>query len=258
MVRRLIAEPLVLAIVQAGLLAAVAAGGAGCQPTANTSPVAPASRGAKQALVPDENGRVHDSTTGATGIRGQWFAAVDAGDCQKKAKQPAEACSRFITPDLRSPSFRPTDDLGMCVVGVAARTIARADGVPDWDNLWGARIGLTLNDGEPYDAAAHRVSGLAFHIDSEPPPNAGLRVQVRAHQGGGDPPLWGGATAETSPVHAGQNQFRWKDVAGPPYLENPPAVDPSHLISIEFTVPTSPGGARSFSFCIRDVAVLLE
>ena len=257
MVRRPIAEPFVRAILQTGLLAAMAAPGAGCQPTSHTSPVVPASRSAKQALVPDENGRVHDSTTGTTGIRGQWFAATDADDCQKKGKHPAQACSRFVTPDLRSPSFRPTDDLGMCVVGVAARTIAGAGGTPDWDNIWGARIGLTLNDGEPYDAAAHRVTGLAFHIDSEPPANAGLRVQVRAHPGG-DPPLWGGTTAETSPVHAGENQFRWRDVAGPPYVENPPALDPSHLLSIEFTVPTSPGGARSFSFCIREVAALLE
>lgn len=257
MVHRLIAEPLILAVLQSGLLGAVAAGGAGCRSATNTSPGATGSRSATQALVPDENGRVHDSTTGTTGIRGQWFAETDSDDCQKKGKHPAKACSLFATPDPRSPSFRPTADLGMCAVGVAARAIAGPDGAPDWTNIWGARIGLTLNDGEPYDAAAHRVTGLAFHIDSEPPPNAGLRVQVPAHQGG-DPPLWGGAAAETSPVHAGQNEFRWKDVAGPPYVENPPAVDPSHLHSIVFDVPTSPAGARSFSFCIREVAALLN
>ena len=86
----------------------------------------------------------------------------------------------------------------MCAVGIAAKAIAGPDGNPDWGNIWGARIGLTLNDGEPYDARAHGVTGLAFHIDAEPPPNAGLRVQLRTHPGN-DPPLWGGAAAETSP-----------------------------------------------------------
>lgn len=257
MVRRLSAEPLLLAILQCSLLGAVAAGGAGCRSATNTSPGATGSRRVTQPLVPDENGRLHDSATGTTGIRGQWFAEIDADDCQKKGKHPAKACSLFVTPDLRSPSFRPTGDLGMCVVGVAAQAIPGADGNPDWANIWGAEIGFTLNDGEPYDAAAHRVTGVSFHIDSEPPPNAGLRVQVAAHKGG-NPPLWGGAAAETSPVHAGRNEFRWHDVAGPPFVENPPAVDPSHLHSILFMVPTSPAGARSFSFCIRDVAALLD
>ncbi len=147
MVRRRITESLVLAILQSGLLGAVAVGGAGCRAATDTSPGPTGSRRATQALVPDENGRVHDSTTGTTGIRGQWFAATDADDCQKKGKHPAKACSLLITPDLRSPSFRPTGDLGMCVVGVAAQAIAGPDGTPDWNNIWGARLGLTLNDG---------------------------------------------------------------------------------------------------------------
>ena len=205
--------------------------------------------------MPDENGRVRDTATGTTGIRGRWFASTDEDDCRKKGKHAAVECSRFVTPDPRAPSFRPTEDLGMCAVGVAAKSVAGADGNPDWDNIWGARIGLTLNDGEPYDARAHGVTGLAFHIDSEPPPNAGLRVQLPTHPGN-DPPLWGGAAADTSPVHAGRNEFRWSDVAGPPYVENPPALDPAHLLSIQFTVPTSPAGAKSFSFCIGRLVAL--
>ncbi len=253
--RRSIAKPLLLAMLHGGLLVAAAAGG-GCR-SANTSPRASGSHGARQPIVPDENGRVHDSTTGTTGIRGQWFAETDSDDCHKKGKHPATACSRFVTPDPRSPSFRPTGDLGMCVVGVAAQVIAGPDGNPDWTNMWGARIGLTLNDGQPYDAAAHRVTGLAFHIDSEPPPNAGLRVQLPSHPSN-DPPSWGGAAAEISPVHAGRNEFRWRDVAGPPYIENPPAVDPSHLLSITFAVPTRSAGANSFSFCISQLAALFD
>jgi hypothetical protein len=213
-------------------------------------------------LVPDENGRIRDATTGTTAIRGRWFAAIDADVCRKKGKHAAGECSLFVTPDPLAPSFRPTGDFGMCATGVAAKAIPGPDGNPDWKNIWGARIGLTLNDGEPYDATAHGVTGLAFHVDSEPPPNAGLRVQVTGHRNGNEnenenePPLWGGAKAEISPVHVGGNEVRWTDVGGPPYIENPPALDPRHLISIVFSVPTAPAGAKSFSFCINQLAAL--
>jgi len=209
----------------------------------------------EQVLVADENGRVRDTATGTTGIRGRWFAATDADECQKKGKHALKECSRFVTPDPTAPSFRPTRDLGFCAVGVSARPIPRPDGTPDWENIWGARIGLTLNDGEPYDARAHGVTGFAFHIDSEPPPNRGMRVQL-AMGPGNDPPVWGGATTETSPVHMGRNELRWAEVGGPPYLENPPTLDPRHLVSIQFTIPTHPAGARTFSFCIRQLAAL--
>lgn len=82
----------------------------------------------------------------------------------------------FVTPDPNAPSFRPTGDVGMCAVGIAAKPIAGPDGNPDWTNIWGARIALTLNDGEPYDARAHGVTGLAFHIDSDVGPAADRRT----------------------------------------------------------------------------------
>lgn len=211
---------------------------------------------AAQAIVPDENGRIADSTTGTTGIRGRWFAATDADDCRKKGKHAAGECSLFITPDPQSPAFRPTADLGMCTVGIAAKVLARPDGNPDWDNMWGARIGVTFNDDLPYDASAHGVTGLAFHIDSEPPPNLEIRVQLPTANAIKDPAFWGGAAANTSPVHLGRNEFRWADVGGPTYVANPPALDRTRLLSIVFTVPAHPAGAKVFSFCVSQLAAL--
>ena len=164
--------------------------------------------------------------TGTTGIQGRWFASVDTQDCQTRGKHVARECSLFVTPDPKAPRFPPTADLGMCAVGVAARAIAGADGTADWQNIFGARIGLTLNDGGPYDAPAHGVTGFAFHIDSEPPPNAGIRVEMETVSSTMEPALWGGSVAERSPVHAGHNEFRWADVGGPLYVRPPPRFDP--------------------------------
>ena len=194
--------------------------------------------------------------TGTTGIQGRWFASADTEDCQKKGKHAKRECSLFITPNSQAPDFRPTGDLGMCVVGIAAKIIERSDGSLDWDNIWGARIGLTLNDDAPYDAPVHGVTGFAFHLDSEPPPNTGIRVQLSTSHAKGDFALWGGGAAETSPVHAGRNEFRWQDMVRPPFIEKPAAFDPSDLLAIVFTVPATGVGAKSFGFCITQLVAL--
>jgi hypothetical protein len=162
----------------------------------------------------------------------------------------------FVTPDPRAPAFRPTLDLGMCTAGIAAKVIARPDGNLDWENIWGAVIGLTLNDDGPYDAPAHGVTGFAFHIDSEPPPSTGIRVGLPVPTTSDAPAFWGGPAAEASPVHAGRNEFRWQGVGGPPFIENPATLDATRLVSILFTVPASPAGAKSFGFCISQLAAL--
>ena len=194
--------------------------------------------------------------TGTTGIQGRWFASVDTQDCQTRGKHVARECSLFVTPDPKAPRFPPTADLGMCTVGVAAKAIAGADGTADWQNIFGARVGLSLNDGGPYDAPAHGVTGFAFHIDGEPPPNAGIRVEMATASSRMEPALWGGSVAERSPVHAGHNEFRWADVGGPLYVRPPPRFDPTRLLSIAFSVPTDSAGAKTFAFCIDHLTAL--
>src|ERR1019366_4835016 len=123
-------------------------------------------------------------------------------DCQEKGRHAARECSLFITPDPNAPTFPPTADLGMCTIGVVAKAIAGSDGTPDWTNIDGARIGLTLNDGAPYDAPARGVTGFAFHFDSEPPPDLGIRVELSTPASSLAPSFWGGLVALRSPIHA--------------------------------------------------------
>jgi hypothetical protein len=233
----------------------------GCQSSRSRSSDVKESAGGGIELVPDERGRVDKSTTGATGIQGRWFVDVDTVNyCQKRGKHLPADCSVLITPDPQLGHFAPTGKLGMCAVGVAAKVILRAGGNPDWENIWGAQVGLTLNDDRPYDAVAHGVTGFAFHLDSEPAPGAGLRVQLltAALANNGVGPLWGGASGDTSPAHAGHNEFRWADVGGPPYVDQPPRFDPTGIVAVAFQMPASATGARSFSFCISQVTALMN
>jgi hypothetical protein len=208
--------------------------------------------------VPDETGRIEPSTTGTTGITGRWFASADTEDCQKRGKHAARECSLFIAPDPRAPTFRPTGDLGMCTMGVVAKVLLGSDGRMDWGNMTGASIGVTLDDGAPYDAPAHGVTGLAFHIDTQPPPGGAMLVELATETSRAGFPWWGGGTGDASPVRAGDNQFRWSDVGGPLYVENPPRFDPTRLLSISFHVRTDPAGAKAFSFCISHLAALTD
>jgi hypothetical protein len=243
----------------------LATGGAsGCRPAgpAPSPPRADAGRAGAtrgQLLVPDAEGRVDSSTTGATGIMGHWWARADTEDCRTKGKHGPRDCSRLVAPDPAAPAFAPTAGLGMCASGVTAPVIVREDGKIDYANIWGAYVTFVFdfNGDEGYDAPGHHVTGIAFHIDAEPPPGL-LRVVLPTIPQLDNAAFWGGATAEASPVHAGRNEFRWADVGGPIWIDDPRPFDPARLIAVNFTVPAVPGGARSFSFCIDQLTALLD
>jgi hypothetical protein len=246
------------------LLAAVllTGGAPGCRPSghavSDAGTVAARSTGARagQPLVPDAKGRVARSTTGATGIQGRWRVNADTEDCRTLGKHDARDCSRFVTPDPAAPVFAPTADLGMCATGVVAPVIVGKDGKMDYTHIWGATAHFAF-EGGGFDAPGHHVTGFSFHIDAEPPPGL-LRVMLLTVSRDTNAAFWGGAASEASPVHAGRNEFRWADVGGPIWLDNPPPFDPTELTEVSFMVPAVPGAARSFSFCIDRLTALLD
>src|SRR5882672_8133122 len=140
-----------LAILGLGVLTVLAGG---CGATVITPPdgVTPPDGAGdiNQLLAPDATGWIDKSTTGATGIQGQWHAfddgrfdvrGVTPGNCQT-AKYGE--CSIVREPARGSP-YAPTPGLGMCTSGVIARWIAGSDGItPDGSPGW-AGIVLDLN-----------------------------------------------------------------------------------------------------------------
>jgi hypothetical protein len=248
------------AVVVAGAIAIVGCGSPGEMPP----------EAADQPLIPDETGRIDRTKTGTTGIEGRWHVfsdgtnpeGVPSGTCQNNGHDSAQ-CSIVISPDPTAMIFPPTVVngfvLGMCVVGVAARVISDASGNPDYSHIWGLGIAVDFNGVQAYyDAPAHGVTGIAFDIDSEPPPRGGIRVEVPTQATALQPAWWGGATDDTSPVHAGHNELRWASVGGPVYSTGLPAFDPTRILAILFHAVSDPDGPETVSFCINNLAALRD
>jgi len=235
-----------------------------------------------QALTPDSRGWIDRSTTGETRMQGAWVSFADGfkvaggllgpGDCQKSGHADAE-CSIVLSTDPASPMYPPTADLGMCLFGVAAKVVPGANGQPDYNGIWGFGFGIDFDYPdwpEPrtlmnrptttrrYDALAHGVTGIAFDIDSEPAPRGGIRVHVTTMSAPNQSAWWGGATAESSPIHAGHNEFHWADVGGPTYLPNPPAFDPTQLLGLNFSANSDVKGPVAIAFCINNLTALID
>jgi len=241
-----------------------------------------------QELTPDPaTGWIDRKATGELEIQGQWYTFADSfsiqgghpgpGDCQTRGGHAESECSIALSNDPRSldfPVFPETPNLGMCLLGVAAKIIAGVDGQPDYDAIWGLGIGMQFNLPDwpeprtwdsmpqftrPYDAVAHGVTGIAFEVDSEPAPRGGLRIALRTTITPSQAPWWGGAKAGSSPIHAGHNEFRWADVGGPNYgPQPPPAFDPTQLLGLVIVEASDIKAAKAVSFCIHHLTLLTD
>lgn len=244
----------------------------GCSTSANTASDGGGAGGAggsskQQALLPDPTGFVDVMATGTTGIKGAWYAYGDGigsdgttatGDCELKGQHAVSDCSAIVMPTFGT---FPNTAGKMCTNGTAAKVI-NMGAAADYTNIWGAGIGLDLNNGGgdagavklPYNATGNGVLGIAFDIDSVP--LATLRVELPTKTNT-NAAFWGG-TNMSSPVKIGHNEFRWKDVVGPFYDPVATPFDPTTIYSIQFHIPTSTTASASYSFCISNLAAIIQ
>jgi len=231
-------------------------------------------------LLPSSTGFVDDP---ASGVVGSWYPFGDGigpnptptdvdsadSDCVKHGGFPPSDCSIIQTPTAGRP-FAPSSDTGaMCTSGVAAMVLVDANGSPDYADLWGAGIGLDLNNpgGDasakgPWDGSA--FTGIAFDVSGPALPIAAIRVLFPfIGQHGGDAPYFQGQTLSYSPVVNNSHvEIHWSDVGGPLYLGysvppvTPPLFDPSKLLSIQFQVFTNTSTATPFGFCVSNLTLL--
>jgi hypothetical protein len=192
-----------------------------------------------------------------------WYVYADGfgrdgrspGDCQAAGHADGE-CSVVFKPPPGPTPFPYVGD-AMCSSGIAAKITASVDGVGlDYDNIWGAGIGLDFtSNGVPteFDAVAHGVIGITFRIDNIP---NGFRVEFptssRDPRGGGWD-YWGANSSyPPSPVKPGLNRVLWTEV-------NPPQggrFDPYRWTGIQFHVSTHVGFPTPYSFCISEFRLL--
>lgn len=219
------------------------------------------------ALVPDDTGFVDVGGSGTTGITGAWYAYGDGigsdgttttGDCEAKGGHAATDCST-----ITSPSFGKFPNMmgKMCTMGTVAKILNVTGGTtPDYNNIWGAGIGLDLNnaggDGgavkKTYNATAAGVIGMAFDIDVVPAANMRIEFPTTATNAA----FWDGLK-QISPVVAGHNEVLWTKVAGPFYDATAPAFDPTSIYSIQFHVLTSATSSGTYNFCVSNLSAIM-
>ena len=222
-------------------------------------------------LMYDLTGFVDKANTGTSNIGGAWYAYGDGigpdgmtatGDCEKTGLHQASDCSHITKPSFGS---FPVTDGKLCTSGTVAKVLNLAsNGMPDYTNMWGAGIGLDLNnaggDGGvkmPYNATANGVTGLCFNIDTVP--LGDFRVEFPTPTTTTGAAFWVSSPGNTaSPVKAGKNEIRWKDVVGPFYLypSNPPPLDPTTLLSVQFHLATNIASSADYAFCLSGITAL--
>ncbi|MEO8900540.1 MAG: hypothetical protein ABI488_02820 [Polyangiaceae bacterium] len=211
------------------------------------------------------------------GIQGAWYGygdgqgsdgTVPMSDCILKGMHMATDCSVITAPPYGS--FPQTTPGMMCTSGTVAKVImgsvgctAPATTCPDYSNLFGAGIGLDLNnagsDGGtgkmPFDATAAGIIGISFDLDTLPPAN-GMRVEFPTVGTENTSAMWKPGTANKSPLVVGHNVLMFADVASPTYVKPAIPFDPSKLLSIQFHIPTVTAMAVPYGFCINNLAVV--
>ena len=217
------------------------------------------------------------------GIQGAWYGYGDGegadgtvamSDCVLKGMHMPADCSMITAPPFGM--FPQTTPGKMCTSGTVAKVINTTVGCaivppattppamcPDYSNLFGAGIGLDLNnagaDGGggkmPFNATMAGITGISFDLDM--PPAAGVRVEFPTVGTENTSGVWKptGST-NLSPLVAGHNVLLFADVKSPSFVKPAIPFDPTKLLSIQFHVPTKTSASAMYSFCISNLAVI--
>jgi hypothetical protein len=152
------------------------------------------------------------------------------------------------------------------MVAAVANIVGSNPPAPDYSNIFGAGIGLDLNNpgganGKGvFNAMTKGVTGISFDIDA--PPLSGLRVEFPTTKTDGSTAgaeYWGATPGyANSPVVAGTNTIHFMpDVKGPGPAAMATTFDPSVLESIQFHIPTTAAAGASYTFCISNLKLLM-
>ncbi len=232
-------------------------------------------------LTPGPTGFVDDRTH--SGVVGAWYAYGDGAggaaslagtdfadsDCAKGGYTTSQ-CSQITTPTPGQP-FPPDATGAMCTQGTAAKVLMSTTGTTaDYSQLWGAGIGLDLNNlgGDSgvlkgvYDLS--KYVGVGFDFTGMVIPTSKMRVNFPfTGEHGTDSPYWDGATMPSSPLTNGAHvEIKWSDVGGPMYLsgQTPPVPIPpfvnTMVSAIQFQVFTNTSTATPYQFCVNNLTLL--
>jgi len=245
------------------------------------------SGGAGTALTPDATGYV--SVT-ALNIQGAWYGYGDCwgtngappGVCESTGGFPAGECSSITFPLPPSTSdageggapavFTQTTPGTMCLSGTAAKVINGTNGKPDYSDIFGIGIGLDFNNQmgtkAAYDATSNKVTGFSFTLSGVP--SAGIRVEFPttdttatgndsyAFSAGGQVTVTKDGTYTADMTTATTDAHPLSDSFAPSGFTQP-SFNASHLLSIQFHVPTNTTAAIPVTnMCVSNLTAIVS
>lgn len=214
-------------------------GGTGGDATSSGNGGAATATGNMVPLTVDATGWV-DKGGNTVGIQGPWYSYDDCTDSPGM-------CTMNHTPGMGA--FANMDGK-MCTKGTTYAVKAEAD----FSKEWGAGIALDLNNTggmdamkAPFDATAAHVIGFAMNITGTAP---GLRVNITSVAAGNDSHYKAGMVGANSVLLSQVKQGSW--------VKMPAALDPTHLLAIQFQIPSVMGKAMDFDFCVEGLSAITQ
>ena len=205
-------------------------------------------------LVPRDRGITWDSRgviayeQNGFGVQGSWFTADDCGSV------PPELTCTGRNPSIIGPDGQTgwvTSEYNVCESGTAPQVARKADGSLAYAEQWGFLSGFTFNHGMPWNAPERCVYGIAFDVTGMAP--SILRVNLTTSVTQGVAHFLEVPVPRQGPVAVAFTTFTQG-----PWVQNPTALDPTLLTSLEFHVYTNQAAPTPFSFCISNVKFLYE
>jgi hypothetical protein len=187
-------------------------------------------------IIPDANGYVAPGTN-SVNIQGSWFVYSDCNDLG------GVNCAMVTSPSPTGSSF-PNTDGSMCTSGTTS----------DATGAWGAGIALELNDGPPqmpFDMTAAGITGICFELSGTMIPSTTVRVAF--------PTVNNNDGAYFEAVHtAGQHTVLFSQIKQGSWVTTPSPWDPSHVMLIQFQIPSSSAAPVPWNFCLSGLTAVMQ
>ena len=180
------------------------------------------------------------------GISGNWYSFDDCANASLANLKCTQRNAAWLGPD-GLPGWTIQQDL-VCAQGTAPRVELGPDGTPAYGLQWGFGLGLTLNQGRPWDAANQCIRGFLIDIGGTAP--ATLRINVVTPKTIGtshfvEVPLGGNAVVDFATIRQG------------PWVTNPTPLDATQITDLQFHVYTNEQAPVPYDFCVYNIRPVL-
>jgi hypothetical protein len=180
------------------------------------------------------------------GISGNWYSFDDCADASLYNLTCTKRADVLLGPD-GLPGWTIQQDL-VCARGIAPRVELGPDGAPAYGLQWGFGLGLSLNQGLPWDAASRCIRGFLVDIGGNAP--ATLRINVVTPKTVGishfvEVPLGPNAVVDFTTIRQGF----WVTTQTP--------LDTTQITDLQFHVYTNEQAPVPYDFCVYNIRPVL-